>query len=102
MNLRPGSKLHSAVCETQVVVVRAPADDVEITCGGVPMLGDGEETTAGAELAPSEADGSLMGKRYAEESLGLELLCTRPGNGTLACNGTVLPIKGAKPLPASD
>jgi hypothetical protein len=24
MNLRPGSKLHSAVYETQVVVVRAP------------------------------------------------------------------------------
>ena len=43
-----------------------------------------------------------MGKRYAEDELGLELLCTQPGAGTLAVGDAPLPIKGAKPLPSSD
>ena len=30
MELRPGLKLASAVCDAQVVVVRAPAGDVEV------------------------------------------------------------------------
>jgi hypothetical protein len=44
----------------------------------------------------------LIGKRYADEELGLELLCTRAGTGALTVNGEVLQVKGAKPLPASD
>jgi hypothetical protein len=102
LTLRPGSKLHSAVCETQVVVVRAPDSEVEITCGGPPMLADGDEAPVGAELDPSLAGGTLVGKRYTDEALGLELLCTRAGAGTLAGNGTPLPLKEAKPLPSSD
>ena len=46
MTLRPGLKLHSAVCDAQVVVVRAPADDVVIGCGGAPMVPDGEDAGA--------------------------------------------------------
>jgi hypothetical protein len=100
MQLKPGTKLASAVCETQVIVVRAPADDVELGCGGAPLAvaGDG----AAAELDPSLAEGTLIGKRYADEELGLELLCTKGGAGTLTCNGVALQLKGAKPLPASD
>jgi len=100
MSVKPGTKLVSAVCETQVIVVRAPADDVELGCGGAPLIG-ADEAPSG-ELDPSLGDGSLIGKRYADEELGLELLCTRGGAGTLTCNGVVLEIKGAKPLPASD
>jgi hypothetical protein len=46
--------------------------------------------------------GSLLGKRYSDDELGLELLCTKGGEGTLAVNGTPLPLRDAKPLPASD
>ena len=36
------------------------------------------------------------------EAGDLELLCNKPGKGSLAAGGTPLTIKGAKPLPASD
>ena len=51
---------------------------------------------------PALADGTLMGKRYAEPDVGLELLCTKPGAGTLTCNGAPIALKDAKPLPSSD
>ena len=39
MELKPGLRLESATCDTQVVVVRAPkeATDVDVRCGGHPM-----------------------------------------------------------------
>ena len=102
MRLKPGQKLRSAVCDAEVVVVKAPADDVELGCGGAPLVPDGEEAPAGVALDESLGDGPLIGKRYADEAAGLELLCTRPGKGALTLNGEPLLVKGAKPLPASD
>ena len=102
MKLRPGQKLHSAVCDAQVVVVKAPADDVELGCGGAPLLDDGQEADAAATLDTSLGDAPLLGKRYADEELGLELLCTRAGAGALTIDGRPLLVKGAKPLPSSD
>jgi hypothetical protein len=102
MKLRPGQKLHSAVCDAQVVVVKAPADDVELGCGGAPLLDDGEQAPEGATLDASLGDGPQLGKRYADDELGLELLCTKPGSGALTANGAALHLKGAKPLPSSD
>ena len=102
MKLRPGQKLHSAVCDAQVVVVRAPAGEVELGCGGAPLLDEGQEAEAGAALDPSLGDGPLLGKRYADDELGLELLCTRAGTGALTVDGRPLLVKGAKPLPSSD
>jgi len=32
----------------------------------------------------------------------IEVLCAKPGPGTLAADGREVPIKGAKPLPSSD
>ena len=102
MSLRPGQKLRSAVCDAQVVVVKAPSADVVIGCGGAPMVEDGEDAPEGAVLDESLGDPPLIGKRYVDEELGLELLCARSGAGALTANGTVLVLKGAKPLPASD
>jgi hypothetical protein len=100
MELRPGQKLQSAVSEAQVVVVKAPSAAVEVSCGGVPMVGEGEEGSG--ELDASLGDGPAMGKRYADDEVGIELLCTRAGEGALAVDGKVLLLKGAKPLPSSD
>lgn len=102
MELKPGQKLHSAVCDTQVVVVKAPSGAVEVGCGGAPMLGDGEEPAGDARLDPGLGDAPQMGKRYADDELGLELLCTKAGQGALTVDGRALPLKGAKPLPSSD
>ncbi|HET6774465.1 MAG TPA: hypothetical protein VFH36_14205 [Acidimicrobiales bacterium] len=102
MKLRPGQKLRSAVCDAQVVVVRAPSADVSLGCGGAPLLDDGQDADGAATLDPSLGDGPLLGKRYADDDLGLELLCTRAGTGALTVDGRPLLVKDAKPLPSSD
>jgi hypothetical protein len=102
VKLRAGQKLHSAVCEAQVIVVRAPEVEVELGCGGAPLLEDGQDAEAGATLDASIGDGPLLGKRYADEDLGLEVLCNRAGQGALTVDGRLLLVKGAKPLPSSD
>lgn len=101
MELRAGQKLRSAVSDVQVIVVRAPSVDVELGCGGTPLVEADQEPTGGA-IDAALAEGPLLGKRYADEEVGLELLCTKAGEGTLTLNGEALSIKGAKPLPASD
>jgi hypothetical protein len=100
VQLKPGTRLESVTCATQVVVVRAPADDVDLRCGGEPM----QELGAGGERRPLSGTGdpTLTGKRYADEDLGLELLCTKAGDGWLSVDDRPLLVKGAKPLPSSD
>ena len=102
MELKPGLRLESATCDAQVVVVKAPKDvpDVDVRCGGAPM----RELGAGGERLPISLDGdaTLLGKRYEDAALGLELLCTQGGDGTLSVGDQPLLVKGAKPLPSSD
>jgi hypothetical protein len=102
MKLRIGQMLTSPVDTTTVVVIRSPDLDVEITCGGVPMVPKDEPVTSAGSLDLDLMGGSLLGKRYASEELGLELLCAKGGKGTLTANGVPIEIKNAKPLPASD
>jgi hypothetical protein len=103
MKPRVGQTLTSPVDTTTVIVVRAPSTELDITCAGVPLWdaksgGPAPEGTAD----PAQLGGSQLGKRYADDELGLELLCTKGGEGTIAVNGTPLPLRDAKPLPASD
>ena len=77
--LKPGSRFTSSVCTTQMIVVKGD---------GVP-----EEGASG---------GTLMGKRYVDADETVEVLCTRPGDGSLGVGDTLLDLKDAKPLPASD
>ena len=101
MKLKTGLKLGSAVDATEVIIVRAPADEVDLRCGGAPMVGlDEARSTDGP--AAAHAGGTLLGKRYADTTVGLELLCTKAGPGSLSLGDTPLEVKEAKPLPASD
>jgi len=100
--LKPGTRLRSAVCATEVMVVAAPKEGVELSCGGAPMLELGAEPPAGASISPDASEGTAMGKRYVNEAGALEVLCTKPGEGSLGCGGEALKVKGAKPLPSSD
>ena len=96
--MKPGTKLKSAVCNTEVMVIRHGEGIIQ--CGGVEMT----ETKREVPENPSadHANGTLMGKRYVDAAGTVELLCVKPGKGSLALTGVALTIKDAKPLPASD
>ena len=96
--MKPGSKLKSQVCDTEVMVIKCGAGEVQ--CGGAAMAAD--KPAAPGALADDCAGGSLMGKRYVNAAGTFELLCVKGGKGSLAVDGAVLAIKDAKPLPASD
>lgn len=100
--LKAGSRLKSAVCTSELMVVVAPAGDVVLACGGAPVVELSGEVPAGGSVDPDHKGGTQMGKRYTNEAGDLEVLCTKPGEGSLAVGGTALEIKGAKPLPSSD
>ncbi len=102
VQLKAGSRLRSAVCDSEVMIVMAPQDDVEVTCGGAPMVPLGSEPPSGQTISEDAAGGTQIGKRYTNEAGDLELLCTKPGKGSLGVSGVALTIKGAKPLPSSD
>src|SRR5262245_28982566 len=99
--LKAGSRLKSTVCDTQVMVIATPAGDVALTCGGAAML-DAAATAARGTVDPEHKNGTQIGKRYVNEDGSIELLCTKPGEGSLALGGTPLKLKEAKALPSSD
>ncbi|CAN5251822.1 hypothetical protein BH10PSE13_BH10PSE13_20770 [soil metagenome] len=96
--MKPGTKLKSAVCTTEVMVIKAGAGSIE--CGGAPMA----ETKPAEPGTPSAefSAGTLMGKRYVDGTAAFELLCVKPGTGSLAIDGAPLSVKDTKPLPSSD
>ena len=101
--LNPGSRLRSQVCPAEVVVVRGGKGDVELTCGGVPMVPLGGESSATPAPHHGLMTGAVLGKRYtAPGDATFEVLVTRPGDGTLGDHASPLVIKAARPLPASD
>lgn len=101
MKLRVGMALASAVDATNVIVTRVPEGDVELTCGGVAMYPKGGPVVE-AEADPSQLGGTLLGKRYVDVGDTLEVLVTKPGEGTLALGGAPLETMEAKALPSSD
>lgn len=102
MDLKPGTRLESAVDGTEVIVVRAPSQDVDLRCGGHPMHAKGGAAPGGVAPDPGHGNGTQIGKRYADEATGLELLCTKGGEASLSLGDEPLLLKGAKPLPSSD
>jgi hypothetical protein len=101
VQFRAGQQLVSAVDSTAVIIVRAPAVECTLTCGGVAMAAPGQPAAA-AEPDPSLMGGTQIGKRYVDEADTIQVLCTKAGSGTLALDGKPLVIQAAKPLPASD
>ena len=99
--LKAGARLKSAVCTTEVIVVKTPAGNVDVTCGGVAMVAATETVERGTPK-PDAASGTALGKRYVNSDETLEILCTKAGQGSLGIGATLLSLKEAKPLPASD
>lgn len=102
MDITPGSRWKSAVCDAQMVVVRPPKQEGTLQCGGVAVLDLNDAATATDDVHPEYAGGVLVGKRYTDPDSGIEVLGAKAGKGSLAFDGRALQLKDAKPLPASD
>lgn len=96
--MKPGTKLKSTVCDTEVMVIRAGEGTIE--CGGAPMAE--ERPAERGAINPAFSEGTKIGKRYVDADGAIELLCVKAGQGSLSLDGTALQPKDAKPLPSSD
>ena len=95
-----GQRLRSAVCSTEIMVVSAPKEDIELSCGGAPMAENGDGSSGSVDA--NYAEGTTIGKRYVDESGDLEVLCVKPGDGSLSLGEAALTIKESKKLPKTD
>jgi hypothetical protein len=103
MEIKPGTRLRSAVCDGEFVVVRwSPAEPAELRCGGHPMVGPDDPKPEGVSAVAGFEEGSLIGKRYTDEAGTIEVLCAKAGTSSLSLGDVPLQLKDAKPLPASD
>lgn len=101
-SLKAGARLKSAVCDTEIMVIRAAAGDHDLRCGGQPMLELSATRDPALRLAQPAGGGTFVGKRYVDTGDSIEILCTKSGAGTLALEGAPLVVKQTKPLPSSD
>jgi hypothetical protein len=101
MELKAGTRLRSQTCSAEVIVVRPPDREVDLRCGGAAMVPVGEAVVT-QPVAADHGGGTLLGKRYADAETGIELLCTKAGEGALSLGTAPLLLKDAKPLPSSD
>lgn len=99
--IKNGTRLQSQVCDTQVIVVRSSDSLDDLRAGGALLVPVGGAVDDSLTLDAALSDGTLMGKRYVDDT-GAEVLVTKAGAGTLSVGATPLSIKEAKPLPASD
>lgn len=101
MQLKAGLRLKSTTCSTELIVVQAPKEAIDLRCGGAPVA---ELSSAAAQQAanPAFQGGTVIGKRYIDEGERLEVLVTKAGQGSLSLGETPLKEKPAKKLPSSD
>jgi hypothetical protein len=85
-----------------VIVIKASSDDIDIRCGGVAMLRAADASERTEDLKPGFSQPSLLGKRYSWRPLGLEVLVTQAGDGTLAVGEQVMDMESPRELPSSD
>jgi hypothetical protein len=100
--LKTGGRYRSQACTTEVVVVKAPAEPVDLTCGGYPMVAAGQEAPQDLPIKEGLDGGSALGKRYGNADRSLEVLVVKPGKGAIGLGTTPLLLGEAKALPASD
>ena len=101
MLVKTGARLKSTVCDAEVMIISAPANDIDLSCGGAPMA-DAKTAVKNGEPHADHAQGIQIGKRYVSEAGDLEVLCVKAGKGSLAVSGSPLKAKDAKKLPKSD
>lgn len=100
--LKAGTRLKSAVCDAEVMVIKVPAGECQLNCGGHPMIAMAAARDASTALPAAEESACLVGKRYTDAEGKIEVLCTKGGKGAITANGQALSVKQAKTLPSSD
>lgn len=102
MDLKPGSRWKSAVCDGEFVVVRPPKSPVSLEAGGHAVIPHAEARAGDLVLSDAHAAGVLAGKRYADAETGMEILCSKAGQGSLSVDGRAIGATESKKLPSSD
>jgi hypothetical protein len=100
--LKPGLRLKSAVCDTQIMVIKTAPGEHDVRCGGVEMIAMSDPDDDRSRLDPLRAEGSATGKRYVNDTESIEVLCVASGQGSLDLDGAPMQSKQAKALPTSD
>jgi hypothetical protein len=100
--IKPGVRLKSAVCNSEIIVIRGSLPAVDLRCGGAPMVAASDALPSAGAIDPTHAAGTLIGKRYIDAGDRVEVLCTKGGEGSLTLDGEPLKVKQAKALPSSD
>jgi len=102
IQLRTGGRVRSATCTAEFIVVKAPAEPVDLRCGGEPVIAGVVRQDVTGSPGTAVDGGSSIGKRYVDATGAIEVLCTKSGPSALSTAGEPLVVKGAKPLPSSD
>lgn len=101
MILTPGQRLQSVVDDTNVIVVKASGADIDLRCGGHPMvLDDGsvvQSTKPSVDGGPTK-----VGKRYHDLEDTVEVVVLRAGTNVLSLREVPLEPKNPKPVPSAD
>lgn len=100
--LKAGTRMKSAVCDAEVMVIKVPAGECQLNCGGQPMIAMAATRDPAVALAAAQDNACLVGKRYTDAEDKIEVLCTKGGKGAMTANGQALAVKQAKALPSSD
>ena len=102
MDLKPDTRLRGGVCSTGAIAVRAPTQPLELCCAGRPMVQAGEGAPPFEPIDPVHDADTALGKRFADPGSGLEVPCTKAGEGSLVIGGVPLALKDANRLAPSD
>ena len=82
-------------------MVKAPGEPIDLRGSGHSFSTIDTDVTA-QNIETGLDGGTQLGKRYVDESLGLDLLCTRADKSSISVDNAILGLKPAKALPASD
>ncbi len=99
LHLRPWIRVFSAVDTTELVVVRASAEPIELTIGGAPAVLSPVARSWTAKVSAPANSGTVIGRRYVNLMATVELICVKAGFGVPAIAGEVLAIRQAQPSP---
>ncbi|MFR9804141.1 hypothetical protein ACL02T_17885 [Pseudonocardia sp. RS010] len=100
VQLKPGVRIYSTACSTELIAVKVPAGELDLKIGGLDAV-----TAPPADRADVQdgfGGGTQMGKRYRDESGTIELLCIKAGDGVPTLDGATLTVGEPKLLPSSD
>ena len=82
--MKPGTRLRSAVDDTELIVVKGSDDnDIELRCGGHPVIEHGGGRADGLEPGRGPPQRDAVGKRYTDAEATMSC-CARRAERSLS------------------